>query len=101
MARLSRAIVAALALTRHACLAYPRAHHASKVFLDGRDVDEEYDYIIVGAGTAGLTVANRLTEDGTTTVLVVEYGELSMASTSLWLPFAKLPSRQLYLDFHR
>ena len=80
MARLSKTLVTVLALTRHACLAYPRAPQASKVFLDGRDVDEEYDYIIVGAGTAGLTVANRLTEDGTTTVLVVEYGELSMAS---------------------
>jgi hypothetical protein len=35
---------------------------------------KEYDYIICGAGTAGLTVANRLTQDGKTTVLVVEPG---------------------------
>lgn len=34
----------------------------------------EFDYIIVGAGSAGCTLANRLTEDGTTTVLVVEAG---------------------------
>ncbi|KAK4210357.1 oxygen-dependent choline dehydrogenase [Rhypophila decipiens] len=33
-----------------------------------------YDYVIVGGGTAGLTVADRLTEDGKTTVLVIEYG---------------------------
>ncbi|KAK4153497.1 hypothetical protein C8A00DRAFT_33725 [Chaetomidium leptoderma] len=77
MARLSTLLVAVAALTRHTCLAYPRALQASKVFLSGRDVDEQYDYIIVGGGTAGLTVADRLTEDGKNTVLVVEYGELS------------------------
>jgi len=28
------------------------------------DVAQEYDYIIIGGGTAGLTVADRLSEDG-------------------------------------
>lgn len=28
------------------------------------DVAEEYDYVIVGGGTSGLTVGDRLTEDG-------------------------------------
>ena len=28
------------------------------------DVKTEYDYVIVGGGTSGLTVADRLTEDG-------------------------------------
>jgi choline dehydrogenase-like flavoprotein len=38
------------------------------------DLKAEYDYIIVGGGTSGLTVGDRLTEDGKYTVLVVEYG---------------------------
>ena len=48
------------------------------------------DYIIIGAGSAGCTMAYRLSEDGTKKVTVVEYGG------SDWGPFIQMPGALSY-----
>lgn len=44
-------------------------------------VPQDYDYVIVGGGSAGAIVAARLAEDPTSRVLVLEAGP---ENTSCW-----------------
>jgi len=44
--------------------------------------EETFDYVIVGAGSAGCVLADRLSEDGKSSVLVLEYGG---SDRSLWI----------------
>lgn len=52
----------------------PRAH----VVYDASELRDEYDYVVVGGGTSGLTVANRLTENPKSTSPISQSCQRSM-----------------------
>jgi len=55
---------------------------------------DTFDYVIVGAGTAGCVLANRLSEDAGTTVCVLEAGPRD------WHPYIHIPAGFIKL-FHQ
>ncbi|KAI8949821.1 GMC oxidoreductase [Xylaria longipes] len=67
-ASLSGLADAASPIPRHG--QYIRSQHKQS------SLQSSYDYVIVGAGTSGLTVADRLSADGKSTVLVIENGKI-------------------------
>ena len=53
-----------VALVAVVASAYPSSLQHAKLVERQEDIQEEYDYVIVGGGTAGLTVGDRLSESG-------------------------------------
>ncbi|KAK6222010.1 hypothetical protein LQW54_001231 [Pestalotiopsis sp. IQ-011] len=64
------------------------AHPAFRGLVVNRrdDLLPAYDYVVIGAGASGLTVANRLSEDDETTVLVIEAGEFDQGEDIVTIP---------------
>jgi choline dehydrogenase len=52
----------------------------------GEFAAKKYDFVIIGGGTAGLTLAARLTEDPEVTVGVIEAGQNRLADPNILVP---------------
>ncbi len=48
----------------HNICAYPKSVYHAQHLTRSTELRYSYDYIVIGGGTAGLTVADRLTESG-------------------------------------
>lgn len=62
-----------------------------------RELLTEYDYIIIGGGTAGAVLASRLSEDENCTVLLLEAGINEIVLSDIPLTFPLL--QRTYLDW--
>jgi choline dehydrogenase len=54
----------ALGLLASVVYALPNSVNKAVHYTRSTDLQRSYDYIVAGGGTSGLTVADRLTEDG-------------------------------------
>ncbi|KAI9162882.1 Dehydrogenase xptC [Paramyrothecium foliicola] len=75
MSSVKIAVLTLLVAAGRLASAWPRPPLHARILEKSAEVADEYDYIIVGGGTSGLTVGDRLTENGQYTVLVLEYGQ--------------------------
>lgn len=52
----------------------------SAQFFGNSTLRDAYDYVVIGGGPGGMTVANRLSEDSSVTVLLIEAGPMYVYS---------------------
>ncbi|KAK4552242.1 hypothetical protein LTR86_010596 [Recurvomyces mirabilis] len=67
----------------------PRAN----VLKSASQLRSTYDYVVIGGGTSGLVVANRLTEDPSIDVLVIEYGQVDARDGGTAVPGLPVPDK--------
>ena len=70
----------------HGVRVTPRAHQSSPLAIRSGQAMDTFDYVIIGAGSAGCVLANRLSEDKDITVCVLEAGPRD------WHPYIHLPA---------
>ncbi|THU91672.1 alcohol oxidase [Dendrothele bispora CBS 962.96] len=82
-------------------LAVSTVHVRAALYTDPADLPTtEYDYIVVGAGTAGNVIANRLSEDSSRRVLVVEAGVDDTGIVTVHAPFLGPNNQQTLTDWN-
>ena len=63
------------------------------------ELEQSYDFVIIGGGTSGLTVASRLSEDSSIHVLVLEAGGNHLADPRVIIPALCMQARGSELDW--
>src|SRR5699024_924506 len=63
-----------------------------RVYMEVRGMKQKYDYVIVGGGSAGAILGDRLSADGNHSVLVLEAGR----SDYPWDLFIQMPAALMY-----
>ena len=71
--------------------------HPDQVF--NIQLNSSYDYIIVGAGSAGSVIANRLSEDGDIKVLLIEAGGSDLNNANIRIPLHVASLQLSYEDW--